>query len=145
MCVAGGADSSLQPSGISPKRGRGRFWAAVASGRYRFTLPSEAEWEAAARGGLPSPTRRGAGGEGLRIYPWGEEITPDHTNYEETGLGQTSPVGLFPRGGHAGDRPARPERQCLGVDAQQVGRGHYAARLRLSLRPRRRAGAAGRS
>lgn len=99
LCVAGGAVSHQV---LAQSEEEARFWAAVASGRYRFTLPSEAEWEAAARGGLPSPMGRGAGGEGLRIYPWGGEITPDHANYEETGLGQTSPVGMFPRGPRRG-------------------------------------------
>jgi hypothetical protein len=49
-------------------------------------LPTEVEWERAARG------------TDGRKYPWGNEFESARCNTHESGIGQTSAVGLFPEG-----------------------------------------------
>jgi formylglycine-generating enzyme required for sulfatase activity len=64
-------------------------WLAQVTGQ-PYGLPSEAEWEWAAR--RKSPTTAG------RRYPWGDDWDAARCNANESRLGQPSPVGLYPHG-----------------------------------------------
>jgi len=72
------------------------LWQGLAEGKLHLTLPSEAEWEKAARGS-PRLLGEGLGGE-VGIYPWGDEFDPAKANTRETQLGDPSVVGCFPAG-----------------------------------------------
>lgn len=55
-------------------------------------LPSEPEWERAARGDQPDA------GDQTIVYPWGTVFVDDASNCEEAGFNRTVAVGLFPKG-----------------------------------------------
>jgi formylglycine-generating enzyme required for sulfatase activity len=62
-------------------------------------LPTEAEWEKAARGGRSLDRRRGRPNSmPERRYPWGDAYVVGQCNTMEAGLAATSPVGLFLEG-----------------------------------------------
>jgi formylglycine-generating enzyme required for sulfatase activity len=73
----------------SPPSRVARWRRRVRESGWRVTLPSELEWEQAARGGLRDA-----------VFPWGDEPDPNRANYQETGIGDTSTVGCFPANGY---------------------------------------------
>ncbi|MBO3704661.1 MAG: SUMF1/EgtB/PvdO family nonheme iron enzyme, partial [Candidatus Accumulibacter sp.] len=52
--------------------------------RWRVALPSELEWEKAARSGLRDA-----------VFSWGNDADPARANYDDSGIGDTSAVGCY--------------------------------------------------
>jgi formylglycine-generating enzyme required for sulfatase activity len=73
-------------AGVSPAAAdRYTRWLTAHTG-HPWRLPSEAEWEHAAKG------------PGGWEYPWGMKFDPECANTRETGVHTTTPVGMFPAG-----------------------------------------------
>jgi formylglycine-generating enzyme required for sulfatase activity len=75
-------------------------WLAETSGR-AYRLPTEAEWEKAARGGLQIPNWHGGLIENplpTREWPWGDEAPDERRLNFGNAVGHTAPVGSYPAG-----------------------------------------------
>jgi formylglycine-generating enzyme required for sulfatase activity len=67
-------------------------WLIQATGQRGWRLPTEAEWEKAARWGPGWDSQR----DTSRLYPWGDIFDQNRCNTRESGILMTSPVGSYP-------------------------------------------------
>jgi formylglycine-generating enzyme required for sulfatase activity len=63
-------------------------WLAQTTGQRGWRLPSEAQWEKAARWDAQRNVSH--------IYPWGDRFDPNRCNTSESGIRATTPVGSYP-------------------------------------------------
>lgn len=94
-----------------------------------ITLPSEVQWERAARH------------TDGRIYPWGDDFVATRCNMRDSGIAQPSPVGLFPTGhaacgaadlaGNVWEWCATPWRNTYEANAQSVDHAQTGAERRV--------------
>ncbi|NMB89984.1 MAG: SUMF1/EgtB/PvdO family nonheme iron enzyme [Chloroflexi bacterium] len=63
-----------------------------------ITLPSEAEWEKAAKSRPPADGNLPDAQMVSSIYPWGDTFDTGRANTRESGIGGTTVVGIFPAG-----------------------------------------------
>jgi formylglycine-generating enzyme required for sulfatase activity len=67
-------------------------WLVQATGQRGWRLPTEAEWEKAARWGPGWDAQRNES----RLYPWGDAFDENRCNTIASGIDTTSPVGSYP-------------------------------------------------